>query len=167
MDRRLDPGTVSMQLDRQSSQCHHRWRTGTGKSFLACALAALHANWAILSVICVLARFLLTLNLARQDGSYLNVLRSLSKIDVLILDDWMRDPIQSAALKICLKYSMIVLENYPQLLFPRCQFPIGMPGFRTQLWRMPSWIVCSQCLSCFVAWRFTKKDTRIPDHIAH
>jgi len=40
------------------------------------------------------ARFLLTLHHARQEGSYLQYLRSLSRIDVLILEDWMRDPIQ-------------------------------------------------------------------------
>lgn len=43
------------------------------------------------------SRLLHTLDHARQDGSYLSFLRSLNKTDVLILDDWMRDPIQLSA----------------------------------------------------------------------
>ena len=39
-------------------------------------------------------RFCHTLARARQDGSYLNLLRSLTRTDLLIFDDWMRDPIQ-------------------------------------------------------------------------
>lgn len=35
-----------------------------------------------------------TLARAREDGTYLSFLRSLNKTDVLILDDWMRYPIQ-------------------------------------------------------------------------
>ena len=68
--------------------------TGTGKSFLACALgtAACRLGYSVRYL--HTARFLLTLHHARQDGSYLQYLRSLSRIDVLILDDWMRDPIQ-------------------------------------------------------------------------
>jgi len=68
--------------------------TGTGKSFLACALgvAACRSGYSVRYM--HTARFLHTLTRARQDGSYLNLLRSLSKTEVLILDDWMRDPIQ-------------------------------------------------------------------------
>jgi len=71
--------------------------TGTGKSFLACALgtAACRSGYSVRYL--HTARFLLTLHLARQDGSYLQYLRSLSRTDVLILDDWMRDPIQISA----------------------------------------------------------------------
>jgi DNA replication protein DnaC len=71
--------------------------TGTGKSFLACALgtAACRLGYSVRYL--HTARFLLTLHHARQDGSYLQYLRSLSRIDVLILDDWMRDPIQISA----------------------------------------------------------------------
>ena len=35
--------------------------------------------------------------MARKDGSFLSFLRSLSKNNILILDDWMRDPIQLSA----------------------------------------------------------------------
>jgi DNA replication protein DnaC len=68
--------------------------TGTGKSFLACAfgMAACRLGYSVRYL--HTARFMLSLQHARQDGSYLSYLRSFSRIDVLILDDWMRDPIQ-------------------------------------------------------------------------
>ena len=71
--------------------------TGTGKSFLASALgvAACRSGYSVRYM--RTSRFLHSLAQARQDGSYLNFLRSLNKTDVLILDDWMRDPIQLAA----------------------------------------------------------------------
>ena len=71
--------------------------TGTGKSYLACALgvAACRSGYSVRYL--HTSRFLHTLTHARQDGSYLNFLRSLSRIEVLILDDWMRDPIQLSA----------------------------------------------------------------------
>ena len=71
--------------------------TGTGKSYLACALglAACRSGYSVRYL--HTARFFHTLTHARQDGSYLQYLRSLSRIDVLILDDWMRDPILLSA----------------------------------------------------------------------
>jgi len=71
--------------------------TGTGKSFLACALgvAACRLGYSVRYV--RTSRFLHSLAQARQDGSYLAFLRSLNKTEVLILDDWMRDPIQPPA----------------------------------------------------------------------
>ncbi len=35
--------------------------------------------------------------MARKDGSYLQLLQTLSKMDVLILDDWIRDPVPLTA----------------------------------------------------------------------
>jgi len=71
--------------------------TGTGKSFLASSLgvAACRLGYSVRYV--RTSRFLHSLAQARQDGSYLSFLRSLNKADVLILDDWMRDPIQLPA----------------------------------------------------------------------
>jgi DNA replication protein DnaC len=71
--------------------------TGTGKSFLASSLgfAACRLGYFVRYV--RTSRFLHSLAQARQDGSYITFLRSLNKADVLILDDWMRDPIQLPA----------------------------------------------------------------------
>lgn len=71
--------------------------TGTGKTFVASALgvAACRSGYSVRYW--RTSRLLHTLDHARQDGSYLSFLRSLNKTDVLILDDWMRDPIQLSA----------------------------------------------------------------------
>ena len=68
--------------------------TGTGKTFIASSLgvAACRSGYSVRYW--RTSRLLLALAHARQDGSYLSFLRSLNKTDVLILDDWMRDPIQ-------------------------------------------------------------------------
>jgi len=71
--------------------------TGTGKSYLACALgvAACRLGYSVRYL--HTARLLHSLNMARKDGSYLQLLQTLSKLDLLILDDWMRDPVPLAA----------------------------------------------------------------------
>ncbi len=71
--------------------------TGTGKTFLASSLgiAACRSGYSVRYW--RTSRLLHTLAHARQDDSYLVFLRTLNKTDVLILDDWMRDPIQLSA----------------------------------------------------------------------
>jgi DNA replication protein DnaC len=71
--------------------------TGTGKSFLASALgvACCRLGYSVRYV--RTPRFLHSLAHSRQDGTYLNFLRALNKTEVLILDDWMRDPISLSA----------------------------------------------------------------------
>jgi DNA replication protein DnaC len=71
--------------------------TGTGKSFLASSLGVASCRLGYSVRYVRTSRFLHSLAQARQDGSYLYFLRSLNKADVLILDDWMRDPIQLPA----------------------------------------------------------------------
>ena len=62
--------------------------SGVGKSYLACALG----NKACLEGFKVLyirvPRFLTELLIGKGDGSYLKLLKSFSRVDVLILDDW-------------------------------------------------------------------------------
>jgi DNA replication protein DnaC len=67
--------------------------TGSGKTFVACSLAtsALRMGYSVRYYRS--SRLLHTLELSRQDGSYSTLLRSLAKIDLLILDDWLRDPL--------------------------------------------------------------------------
>lgn len=67
--------------------------TGAGKSYLACALgrAACEAGFAVRYE--RTSRLLQTLELAHADGSYSQVLRSLARLPLLILDDWLRDPL--------------------------------------------------------------------------
>jgi len=67
--------------------------TGSGKSFLSCALglAACKADFSVRYF--RTSRLLFQLAQAHVDGSFPTLLSSLAKVDLLILDDWLRDPI--------------------------------------------------------------------------
>lgn len=67
--------------------------TGVGKSYLASALgrAACQADYSVRYE--RTSRLLQTLELARADGSYPQLLRTLARTHLLILDDWLRDPL--------------------------------------------------------------------------
>jgi len=67
--------------------------TGCGKTYLACAFgnAAIRSGYSVRYF--RTSRLLHRLAQVHQDGSYHTLLRSLAKVDVLILDDWMRDPL--------------------------------------------------------------------------
>jgi len=69
--------------------------TGSGKTFLASALglSACRNDYAVRYY--RTSRLLYQLALSHQDGSYPALLASLAKLNLLILDDWMRDPISS------------------------------------------------------------------------
>jgi len=62
--------------------------TGTGKTFLACALAHKACLEGNSVYYCRLPRLLPELALARGDGSYSKKMRQLAKTGVLLLDDW-------------------------------------------------------------------------------
>jgi DNA replication protein DnaC len=67
--------------------------TGAGKSFLSSALgrAACEAEFKVRYV--RTSRLLQDLELAHADGSYPQLLRSLARTQLLIFDDWLRDPL--------------------------------------------------------------------------
>lgn len=67
--------------------------TGVGKTYLACALAhaACRAGFSVRYL--RTSRFLHDLELAKADGSFLKLLDSLARTPLLILDDWLRDPL--------------------------------------------------------------------------
>lgn len=69
--------------------------TGSGKTYLACALG---------EAVCVCgysvryqrtSRLLTSLVQARKEGEYMDALRDLARVDLLILDDWMRDAVDA------------------------------------------------------------------------
>ena len=70
--------------------------TGSGKSFAACSLgtAAVRLGYSVRYF--HTSRLLHTLEQTRQEASYPNLLRSLARTDLLILDDWMRDPLSQS-----------------------------------------------------------------------
>jgi DNA replication protein DnaC len=73
--------------------------TGAGQTFLACALAraACEAEFNVRYL--RTSRLLQSLALAQADGSYPQLLRSLARIHLLILDDWLRDPLSRSQAK--------------------------------------------------------------------
>jgi len=91
------PRGLDKSLIKQLANCvwvrdHHNilivGPTGTGKSFIACALGhkACLEGYTVLYV--RLTRLLPELVISKGDGSYIKRLNELAKTDVLILDDW-------------------------------------------------------------------------------
>lgn len=67
--------------------------TGAGKTYLASALGQAACRNDLSVRYERLSRLLYTLTLAHADGTYPKVLASLRRIQLLILDDWLRDPL--------------------------------------------------------------------------
>ncbi|MBK8214768.1 MAG: ATP-binding protein [Myxococcales bacterium] len=71
--------------------------TGTGKSYLACALAHEACRKGFRVVYRRVARLFDELRIARADGSYHRVLSRIAKADVLVLDDFALAPLTEEA----------------------------------------------------------------------
>jgi DNA replication protein DnaC len=73
--------------------------TGAGKTYISCALgrAACEAEFTVRYL--RTSRLLHTLELVHADGSYPQLLRSLARTNLLIFDDWLRDPLSRAQAK--------------------------------------------------------------------
>jgi DNA replication protein DnaC len=95
--RQLDKSTI-----RQLASC--RWiqehqnvtitgATGTGKTYLACALAQQGCRKGFRAMYRRASRLFHELMLARADGTYMRLLNRIAKIHVLIIDDWDRGTI--------------------------------------------------------------------------
>jgi DNA replication protein DnaC len=67
--------------------------TGTGKTYLGCALAQLACRKGYRALYRRASRLFSELALARADGSHLRVLAKLARMDVLVIDDWAMAPI--------------------------------------------------------------------------
>jgi len=69
--------------------------TGAGKSFLASALADQACKLGSTALYTRTSDLIAELLLAKTDGSFKNLRKRLSKVDLLILDDWLRDPLEA------------------------------------------------------------------------
>lgn len=67
---------------------------GTGKSYLACALAHQACRKGYRAIYRRATRLFGELALARHDGTYARLLTKLARVDVLIVDDWALAPIK-------------------------------------------------------------------------
>lgn len=96
--RELDKSVV-----RQLASCrwvaeHHNvlvtGMTGTGKTYLACALAQQACRKGYRAIYRRASRLFSELALARADGTWARALNRLARVDVLVLDDWAMAPIK-------------------------------------------------------------------------
>lgn len=69
---------------------------GSGKTYLACALAHTACTKGYSAKYYRLSRLMLELTQAKADGTYSKVLQQLAKLDVLIMDDWGLEPLHAA-----------------------------------------------------------------------
>lgn len=70
--------------------------TGVGKSYLACAFGTTAIRLGYTVRYFRTARLLHTIQQARQTHTYPTLMRNLARTDLLILDDWLRDPLNPA-----------------------------------------------------------------------
>jgi DNA replication protein DnaC len=70
--------------------------TGTGKTFIACALAQQACRKGYHALYRRASRLFDELTLARADGTYVRLLGKLARSDVLVLDDWALTPVRDA-----------------------------------------------------------------------
>ena len=68
--------------------------TGTGKTYLACALAQQACRKGYKALYRRAPRLLDEVALARADGSYVRLLAKIARVDVLIIDDWGLTPLR-------------------------------------------------------------------------
>jgi DNA replication protein DnaC len=70
--------------------------TGSGKSYLSCSLGLAACRTGHSVRYFRTSRLLFQIAQTHQDGSYPVLLARLAKVDLLILDDWLRDPISAS-----------------------------------------------------------------------
>ena len=70
--------------------------TGTGKTYLGCALAHLACRKGHRAIYRRASRLFSELALARADGSHPRLLAKIARADVLVIDDWAMGPISDA-----------------------------------------------------------------------
>jgi DNA replication protein DnaC len=93
LDRRLVLQLAQGEWIRQHLNILVLGPTGVGKTFLSCALAhaACRDNFNVRYL--RISRLLHQTTLAHADGSYPKLLDALARVQLLVIDDWLRDPL--------------------------------------------------------------------------
>ena len=94
LDRGLMTRLGSMQWTRERFNLLITGPTGTGKSWIACAMGNKACREGLSTRYFRLSRLLQALQLARADGTWSKLLRDLARTDLLVLDDWGLAPLQ-------------------------------------------------------------------------
>ena len=96
--RRLDRSLIRQLATGRWIREHHNvvvtGATGTGKTYLACALAQHACRQGFRTLYRRASRLFEEMGLARADGSYVRVLGKFARIDVMIIDDWGLTPVR-------------------------------------------------------------------------
>ena len=93
LDRSQIAQLVNCEWIRQHHNLHITGATGTGKSWIACAIGLQACRQGLAVRYHRLARLLDSFRIARGDGSFQRRLAQIAKIDLLILDDFALKPI--------------------------------------------------------------------------
>ncbi len=97
-ERKLDKAAVRQLASGRWIEAHHNvvitGATGTGKTYLACALAQQACRLGYRVLYRRAPRLFDELTLARADGSYARLLTRFARMDVLVLDDWGLAPVK-------------------------------------------------------------------------
>ncbi len=88
LDKAVIRGLTSCDWVRENQNVVITGKTGTGKSYLACALAQQACRKGYRAFYRRVPRLFEEILLARAEGSYPRWLAKLARIDILILDDW-------------------------------------------------------------------------------
>lgn len=93
LDRRLILQLAEGEWVRQHLSILILGPTGVGKTFLACALAHACCRHNLNVRYERTSRLLQRISLAHADGSYPQLLDAFARVQLLVLDDWLRDPL--------------------------------------------------------------------------
>jgi DNA replication protein DnaC len=96
LERSRMAGLITCDFIRHKQNLHLTGPTGTGKSWIACALGQAACRQGLSVRYERVPRLMETLRLARGDGSFGKKLQVLAKVELLILDDFGLKPLTSA-----------------------------------------------------------------------
>jgi len=96
IDKAVIRGLMSCDWVRESQNVVITGKTGTGKSYLACALAQQACRKGYRALYRRVPRLFEEILLARAEGSYPRWLAKLARVDILILDDWGLAPLRES-----------------------------------------------------------------------